>query len=264
MKQIVRKSCLSFTVLLCVSLTATLAQAQGPAIHYQNHAMMPPGMIGQGQLLRGGPLAGYFQPVQIVPAGNAQVSPVREGQFIAADSGPLTVGLLIGQVYRFQVTGIPFHEGQELYPTVEVIDRLYPPAGSKTRFPIPIHLTQEELEFALSGRLVTRVIYLESPRTALPVSQQAGDQRITDANKQDDPLQIADALGRPVAILRIGSRIPAENRPSDSFLFGSPPLETYRSTASLESRPPAEASASASRKPAPILSARRVLTETVR
>jgi hypothetical protein len=40
----------------------------------------------------------------------------------------------------------------------------------------------------------------------------------------DNALQTADQLGRPVAILRIGSRVPANlNGDLTDFLYGSPP-----------------------------------------
>ena len=77
----------------------------------------------------------------------------------------------IGPVYRLQVTDIPNNPGVEIFPTVEVIDRLYPPPGLALRFPIPIELTQDELEMAARGTFVTRVIYVEDPSIALPVRQ---------------------------------------------------------------------------------------------
>ena len=55
-----------------------------------------------------------------------------------------------------------------MYPTIEVINRLYPPQGLENHFPVPVHFTLEELEMALSGRMVTRVIYLEDPQSACP------------------------------------------------------------------------------------------------
>ena len=78
----------------------------------------------------------------------------------------------IGPVYRLQVTDIPNNEGLEIFPTVEVIDRLYPPPGLALRFPIPIELTQDELELAARGAFVTRVIYVEDPHQALPIARQ--------------------------------------------------------------------------------------------
>ena len=94
------------------------------------------------------------------------VSLADGADFYAPAPGPLGAGMLIGSVYRVKVTNIAGHEGLEVYPTIEVIDRLYPPIGQETRFPIPIDITQEELELALSGRFVTRVIYLEDPEHA--------------------------------------------------------------------------------------------------
>ena len=113
----------------------------------------------------------------------------------------------IGYVYRLQVTSIPNNEGVDIYPTIELIDRLYPPPGLALRFPIPIELTQDELELAAGGAFVTRVIYVEDPQHALPVARHAkGEQPWTEAPAGEDPLVTADRNGRPVAILRIGSR----------------------------------------------------------
>ena len=43
-----------------------------------------------------------------------------------------------------------------------------------------------------------------------------------------DPLAVADELGRPVAILRLGARLPDYPQgPDAQFLFGCQPLERY-------------------------------------
>ena len=53
-----------------LTLIATTSVAQEGRVHYWHHGIMPPGAIGGRQLLRGGPLPGYFQPVEIkAPAG---------------------------------------------------------------------------------------------------------------------------------------------------------------------------------------------------
>jgi hypothetical protein len=132
--------------------------------------------------------------------------------------------MLIGQVYRLKITRIPRNEGLEVFPTIEVINRLYPPQGLESRYPIPIQFTLQELEMALNGRFVTRVIYLEDPDTALPVRDKPGDQRYYEVRSDDNPLQVADRLGRPVAIMRMGSRTPQYDYVSQRFLFSCPPL----------------------------------------
>lgn len=210
-------------VLVGMGVTARLA-AQSPPVHYEHAGIMPPGAIGRAQLQRGGPLPGYFQPVEIkVPAG-AKISTAESGDFSDGIADSTKVGLLIGSVYRLKISGIPLQEGAEVYPTIEVIDRLYPPLGQEFRFPIPIELTQEELEMALDGKFVTRVIYLEEPQAALPVREQPDQQSYFEARDGENPLEVADTLGRPMAILRLGGRLPDADGPDAVFLFNSPPL----------------------------------------
>jgi hypothetical protein len=212
---------LAWLVLLSV---CGVAHGQRAPVHYFHSAHLPPGTVGQGQLLRGGPLPGYFQPVEIQAPRGVQIAFAADGQFQPAQEAPALAGMLIGAVYRFRVTNIPRREGFEVFPTIEVINRLYPPPGLALHFPIPIQLTQEELEMALAGNYVTRVIYLENPNTALPVQSDPERQLYYEALGTEDPLQVADRLGRPVAILRIGSRVPDVDAVSQRFLFGSPPL----------------------------------------
>lgn len=213
-------------LLLALALWLPAAALAQPPVHYRHAGDAPPGEIGRRQLERGGPLAGYFQPVELYGPEGSQLAPAADGDFLPLQATPLKVGLLIGQAYRFRVAGIPLREGLEVYPTVEVIDRLYPPPGEEARFPIPIELTRQELDYALSGRYVTRVIYLENPENALPMAE-GPHQRWFEVGPQEDPLQVADRLGRPVAILRIGSRIPVGEQPTPEFLHGSPPIVVY-------------------------------------
>lgn len=212
----------------CVGLISFLgatAAAQSPTekFHYFQRSDMPPGTVGSAQLLRGGPVVGYFQPLEISGPKGLQVALAQSGQFLETLEAPVRAGMLIGSVYRIRVTQIPNLEGQELYPTIEVIDRLYAPDERAHRFPIPVVLDQEDLEAALSGRMVTRVIYVEDNELAPPVSDKPGEQRVMDSPDYDDPLRLADQMGRPVAIVRIGSRVPDSQSSMDHFLFGSPP-----------------------------------------
>jgi hypothetical protein len=209
---------------LCLVLaTAVGSHAQQRPYHYFQRADMPPGSIGQAQLMRGGPLPGHFQAVQITAPAGTHVALANAGLFEPPQPAPLTAGLLVGHVYRLKVTNIPQREGEELYPSIEVINRLYPPADKQADFPIPVELTREELERALRGQFVVRVIYLEDPRTALPRREDPTEQRYFEVAPHQDPLEVADVMGRPMAILRIGSRIPAMDPMSGAFDFQSPP-----------------------------------------
>ena len=208
---------------VCLVVSSVLA-APGPTVHWQFSSAMPPGAIGNLRLGRGGPVSGYFQPVEIRAPNGAQVATVGGGRFEGADE-IVRAGMLIGPVYRLRVTDIANHEGREVYPTVEIIDRLYPPAGEAERFAIPIHLSQDELDLALGGRFVTRVIYLEDPDRAVDVTTDTSTNRWFDAPAGYNPLEIADQLGRPVAILRLGSRVPESSEPNAPFVYDSPPVK---------------------------------------
>jgi hypothetical protein len=197
--------------------------AQGPAGHPYFQASAPTGVIGNWQLQRGGPLPGYFQPVRILGPQGLQVSLPVPGGFDQPQSAPADVGLLVGGVYRLRITNIPNNAGQEVFPTIEMIDRLYTPRGQERRFAIPIEFSAEDLQLALSGRFVTRVIYLEEPDAALPAATKPESPNWFDIGPGRDPLATADAMGRPMAILRMGGRLPDANEiGSAGFLYGSP------------------------------------------
>ncbi len=210
---------------------AVIASGQEP-MHYRHQGLAPPGSVGSVQLQRGGPLPYYFQPVEIRAPKGAQLSIASQGQFGPPLPAPLNVGLLIAPVYRFKLSNLPEHEGQELFPTIEVIDRLYPPRGQERRFPIPIELNAADIELALDGKFVTRVIYLEDPTRALPVAEGRLDQHWFDAGPGVNPLEEADRWGRPLAILRMGGRVPDETRgPDVHFVGGNAPFTLFRPSA---------------------------------
>jgi hypothetical protein len=206
-------------------------------VHWLNAGAMPPGAIGSQRLERGGPLSGYFQPVRIRAPEGARIALASEGGYAAAEprvasarvpqANEALVGMQIGFVYRLRVTSIPNNDGVDIYPTIELIDRLYPPPGLALRFPIPIDLTQEELELAAGGAFVTRVIYVEDPQHALPMARHAkGEQPWTEAPAGEDPLVTADRNGRPIAILRIGSRAPNANSQANC-VNATPPMVVF-------------------------------------
>jgi len=217
---------LGMMVFVMFVVATSISRGEERGVHYQHRADMTPGAIGSWQLMRGGPLPGYPQPVEIRAPEKSRISMAVVGGFADPQPAPVKVGLLIAPVYRLRVTDIPYHEGEEVYPTIEVIDRTYPPAGQAWRFPIPIELTLEDLELALDGRFVIRVIYIEDPDFALPGPDDPLHQRWIDAGPGNDPLKLADEIGRPVAILRMGGRMPldAAGLSDEQFLFGSPPF----------------------------------------
>jgi hypothetical protein len=83
------------------------------------------------------------------------------------------------------------------------------------------------------------VIYLEDPRQALPVRENPNSQTWFEAAPGQDPLAVADGLGRPVAILRLGGRLPDQGADAQ-FFFGSPPFIDIPSQRARQTAPPME------------------------
>lgn len=213
--------------LACLAF-ASPASGQDSPVHWHHAGAMPPGAIGRQRLVRGGPLSGYCQPVEIRAPQGARIAPAAEGGFSEGQPDKLLVGLQIGPVYRFRVTDIPEHPEVEVFPTVEMIDRTYPPAGRALKFPVPVELTREELLMAAEGKFVTRVIYIEDPLLAIPIAEKTpSSTRWFEVTPGEDPLVTADGLGRPIAILRMGGRVPDAGGMDPSFAFCAPPAMVY-------------------------------------
>lgn len=210
---------------LCLGMAHEVAAQQNGMRMLQHGIYTPPGAIGARQARRGGPVRCFFQPVEILAPSGAKVSLVEKGRFDKPLPAPRKAGLALGQVYRLRITDIPYEEGREVFPTIELIDRLHPPRGQEVRFAIPIEFTQEDLEMALAGKYVTRVVYLEDPNNALPVSADKVGNESFDALPGEDPLEVADRIGRPMAIIRLGGRLPEDASGVDrAFVGNSPPL----------------------------------------
>jgi hypothetical protein len=217
--------------IISLSVLAAMAAASAaePASYLGNqprHRILPgdapPGYLGAARLNGRGPVANYFQPVAFSGPTGTQFA-LANGAGFTEGATLLQAGLLIGGVYRFRITHMPGLEGAELYPTIELIDRTYPPPGLATRFPIRVDLDYDDFRAALDGQLVTRVIYLEDPETATPMVQTKDTIRPIEILENQDPLAVADRFGRPVAVVRIGSMAPPSSPELMSqFLFGSP------------------------------------------
>jgi uncharacterized repeat protein (TIGR01451 family) len=129
---------------------------------------------------------------------------------IRDSGGLLTVGLRRGVGYRLRLTGIVERPSAELFPVVEVVGHLHRPDGiDPAKYPIRIVFNQDDLDDAVDrARLVTKVIYLEDPDQAIPLRLPKDQVPVLTLNPTEPPLRVASALGRPVAIVRIGGRWP--------------------------------------------------------
>ena len=227
----------SLNRLLPVLLIA--ASSQGAAFAAEQPLLVPPqsgrytpldqrevpGKVARWNLIAKPSLAGYFQPVQIrLPTqGSVSFFTPDQPQAVVAPA-PAQASFLIGPVYRLRIAGLPEYPGVELYPTLELTDRLHPPAGREEEFPVPVEITAEEIEAALADQMVTKVIYLERPQNASVLTAEDGHTITFDARGDSNLLDAADQLGRPVAILRLGGRTPDPNNPADLHLGPPAPI----------------------------------------
>lgn len=190
--------------------------------HHLVRGDMAPGVAADIARMTDQRLNGYVQPVRMVGPIGSRIQVSSQTGYVSTDSSRVSVGLQIGPVYRFKVTDIPRHLGKELYPSVEVLNKLSPPQGLENEFPIQIVMTQDDLEQAIKGRLVTKVVYLENPEISLPHRHKEDHQPFFDIGGGQDPLRAAEKMGRPMAILRIGSRIPMVSDVGQEFEFYAP------------------------------------------
>lgn len=122
----------------------------------------------------------------------------------------LTVGLKRGVGYRLRLSNIPEREGVELFPVVEVVGHLHRPDGiDPAKYPIRVILNLEDVDAVLNqSRMLTKVLYLEDPDQALPVRMAKDQIPVVSISPTENPLRVAAAMGRPMAIVRLGGRRP--------------------------------------------------------
>lgn len=205
---------------VCSALSVRTLQAEERYQPLDHRA--PTGMAGRWSAMVKPGTIGLPQPVRVSLPTTGTVS------FYAGSPlnpiplpAPAQAGMGVGYVYRFRISEMPEFPGIELFPTVEILDRLHAPEEFAREFPIPIEINAEEIDIVLQDRMVTKVIYLEQPDLAFPVQQTAGI-RIERLKPHENLLQAADQRGRPLAIVRIGGRIPDPRSPTDEFFSQSP------------------------------------------
>jgi len=151
-----------------------------------------------------------------VLAPTPEPAPPGDGQGIS------TVGLKRGVGYRLRLSNLPFRPGVELFPVVELVGHLHRPADvDPAKYPIRVVFNQEDLDDVADGsRLVTKVVYLEDPDSAIPFRVAKDQVSSLTLNPAEEPLRVASALGRPMVIVRMGGR-----QPSAQDLSGEPPRD---------------------------------------
>ena len=139
----------------------------------------------------------------VLPEGSRLTAP-RDTRPIASEA---RLGLRPGYRYRFELESPSLRPGETLYPTLEVFGCVrMPPSLKLFDHPAAVVLTAEELKLVSEGRLISKILYLES-NEAPPTDPNSGlIPPQTDIPAGSDLFRTAKDLGRPVARLWVGGR----------------------------------------------------------
>ena len=234
----------------------TSASSVGQVRHNRVRSDMAPGLAAERYRKADPDLATIIQPVRITTPRETTVSVLSNGNLLTTAQSKTTIGLAIGPVYQLKVSGLNLHESVELYPSIELLGRLYPPKGMENRFPIEIEITRDDLLQVIDGSMVTKVIYLEHGDMVIPHRHSPDIQPGFDVSASEDPLRASQSLGRPMAILRIGSRVPLNGNPTDTIRTIGPapillpePVQYSLSSPANHPTPPRAATVARDRQP---------------
>ena len=196
-------------------LTAVPAAAQDARMHFPLDHRAPVGVAGQWNVIAQRGIFGFPQPIEVSLPSAGRVTffdgSTPEGVSVAA---PAQARLAVGRVCRVKISDLPEFPGVELYPTIELLDRLHAPPEMASEFAVPIQLTLEEIEAVLQDRMVTKVVYLERQDLPRPHPHEDAVQ-VSDLLPSANLLESATLRGRPIAILRLGGRTPVPGAPDD-------------------------------------------------
>jgi uncharacterized repeat protein (TIGR01451 family) len=138
------------------------------------------------------------------------LGPAPEPVSLGDGKGLATFGMKVGLSYKLRVYDLPDRPGVEIYPVVDVVGHMHRPAGiDPAKYPVRIVFRAEDLDdVAGRGLLVTQVVYLEDPDQAIPIKLAKDETPYVNLTPAEQPFQVARALGRVMAIVRIGGRQP--------------------------------------------------------
>ena len=212
--------------LLALAIAAGLGSAAAQAQNAPSPNTNPPRTIASVPEAPGTTSVGLAEAAPVAPALPTNVQVVRfqgpEGVVVEVlgpnpepvpvgdGKGLLTVGLKVGTSYRLKVSHLTNRPGAEIFPVIEMVGHLHRPAAiDPAKYPVRIVFTEDDFEdVADRGRLVTQVVYLEDPEQALPIALPKDQIPMVSLSPAEDPLKVGAALGRVMAIVRMGARKP--------------------------------------------------------
>jgi uncharacterized repeat protein (TIGR01451 family) len=118
------------------------------------------------------------------------------------------VGLRPGYTYRFELANVGSHSNATIWPSIEVRGALVPrPNMNVADHPIPIILSEFDIDRILEGRLLTKVYYLEYPDQSVGGATELGVPFELTSASEVDAIKEARARGRVMIIVRAGERL---------------------------------------------------------
>lgn len=111
-----------------------------------------------------------------------------------------------GGIYRLKLTHIPGREGIELYPTLELGPQSVRTSAYLAHNAIPVQFTEEDLDQAMRGNFVTKVIYLPDPEFQELALAGIATLVSTRLDPGVDPIVEADRRGAILAVVRLGNK----------------------------------------------------------
>lgn len=206
----------------------------------------PPGVVAAvpGALMGGMPAAGTARSsIRFVGQDGMKVAwfaPSPDGKLGFRDQlvSPGRYNFLQGGIYRLRLGGMPRRAGLNLYPTIEVMPQSPKTTTFLAHSAIPLAFTDDDIEQAIAGNLVVKVIYLPDPQYQdLAI---AGPDEVVSTKLEPgiDPVQEAQRRGSVLLIVRMGNidlELNAENSPAMDA--GNPYLRPPVPPAYLNPRP---------------------------
>lgn len=124
--------------------------------------------------------------------------------------GLFTAALNVNTGYWLRLWNIPDRPGEDIHLYLEVVGHLHRPPGiDPTKYPIRVMIQAEDIDDVLDrGQMVTHIVYLEDPEQAIPLHLPKTEIPVVSLNPAEDPMRVAAALGRVMAIARLGRRVP--------------------------------------------------------
>ena len=153
----------------------------------------------------------------IVSVLGPQTVPVSPGD----GKGLGTFGMRVGTAYYLRLSNLPNRPEAELFPVIQLVGHLHrPPGVDPSRYPIRVQLTEDDIDNVLrNGRLVTEIVYLEDPEQALPLHLPKDEIPVVTLSPAENPMKVAQALGRPMVVVEIGNRAPTAEEIDGSAIY---------------------------------------------